>query len=149
MPDNQTHSVEILNELYAAEKRSLLPRLAECGMFVSKASARELELVRQMLTEEREHLHWLVDTIEKCRGSVRPAGADINTANLHYLDLHAVMPQVLAGEESLSRACAQALANGQMLCPEAATTINRIAGRHQTHLRQLRQVAEHFAAANA
>lgn len=146
MSDIDEHSIEVLNHLYAAERRSLLPRLAEVRAFVSLAHAGEIEQVRRMIDEEARHVQRLLEAAEACGGSLGPASADVHTAHLHYLDLSMLMPLVLASLESLVQTCAQALGDPS-LAPKVAETVARIGNQHQVHVEQLRQIAAHVHAA--
>jgi hypothetical protein len=142
MTEQEAASVEILNTLFAAERRSLVPRLAEMSNFVSWASADDLGVVKRMIAEESEQQQWLVEQIARCGGGVYPTAADVTTANLHYLDLQTVMPRVIASTESLvglyDNPSQRASRRSDALTPEAAALIGRIAQRHQAHLQQLR-----------
>lgn len=137
MDELQERSIRILNRLFAAEQRSFLPRLAESGAFVSWASAGELHVVQQMIADEREHLAWLVEAIEVCRGAVFPTGGNIHTGHLHYLDLHALLPEIIRHLRELTALYQDA--GKQPLSPPAAEVVNRISRRHQAHLEQLRE----------
>ena len=99
-----------------------------------------LELVERMIVEEHEHLAWLADMIDRCEGALLPAPADLRAANLHYLELDAVIPHVLRSTESLAEAYAQAGADAASLTPDAAELLTRIARRHQEHLQQLKDL---------
>ena len=140
MTDKKLHTLDILNQLFTAERRSPLPRLAEMGVFVTWALAREIEQVRRMVREEAVHQAWLLEAAEDCGGGLAPAGPDVTTANLHYLDLQAVMPRVLDGLEKLVRLYTDAAQHNHLLTPLAAETIRRIAIRHQAHLDQFRDI---------
>ncbi len=145
MTDAERRSIEVLNTLYAAEKRSLLPRLPELFNFVTWVSADQFELIKRIVADQREHEAWLFDAIERCDGAVYPTGADLTTANLHYLDLSAVMPRVVASVESLARLYKDAEAVAAQLTPLAAETLRRIARRHERHLEQLHRLRNQAA----
>ncbi len=147
MNEQQSRTVDVLNRLYAAECRSLLARLVETGAFVSWASAGDMALMQQMVEEEREHRAWLVEAMDRCCGVLYPAGPDMRTGHLHYLDLHALMPQVAASLEGLIRLYQEAA--GQPLAKPAGEVINRILQRHQRHLEQLRGVQDRAATARS
>jgi hypothetical protein len=140
MTEQQTRTLEVLNRLFAAERRSLLPRLAETGAFVTWASAADMILVQQMVAQEEEHLGWLAEAAEQCCGALYPASLDVHTGHLHYLDLHAMMPLVMRSIEELVRLYKQA--GEQPLTLEAADAIYRILARHTQHLDQLRQLQD-------
>ncbi|MBI4578204.1 MAG: hypothetical protein HY718_00785 [Planctomycetes bacterium] len=138
-PQNQRDdTLDVLNKLYAAEKRSLLPRLAEMGVFAQWALAHEMEQVRRMAADQALHEAWLLEAAEACGGALRPACADVTTANLHYLDLQTLLPRVVAGVEHLVQLYDRTMREANSLLPEAAETVARIYNRHQAHIEQLR-----------
>jgi hypothetical protein len=144
MNQQQARTIDVLNELYAAERRSLLPRLAETGSFVSWASAGEQELVRRMVADEYEHLEWLVDAMDCCCGVIYPAGPDVHIGHLHYLDLHAMLPLVTRSLENLVKVYQGAAS--QPLTAPAGEVVSRILTRHQAHLEQIRNLQTRAAA---
>jgi hypothetical protein len=140
MSDRQQYTLEVLDALHVAEKRSLLPRLAELGAFVEWAHAGEMEQVRRMIVEEARHGEWLAAAADRCRGVLACAPADVSTASLHYCGLRALLPRVVASVEHLLETCGRALQESSALEPEAAETIARIHHQHQVHLEQLRAI---------
>ena len=147
MNEQQSRTLEVLNQLYAAERRSLLPRLAETGAFVSWASAGDMALVRTMVAQEQEHFAWLNEAADRCGGSLYPASLDVHTGHLHYLDVPALLPLVVRSVEDLVRAYKKA--GKQPLALEAADVLFRILARHTEHLEQLRQLHSRAATAKA
>ena len=147
MNEQQSRTLEVLNKLYAAERRSLLPRLAETGAFVSWASTGDMALVKKMIAQEDEHMAWLAEAAEKCGGALYPASPDVHTGHLHYLDLHAIMPLVVRSVEELVRVYKEA--GEQPLTLDAADALFRILARHTQHLEQLRQLHDRAAATKA
>jgi hypothetical protein len=147
MNAQQSRTLEVLNRLYAAERRSLLPRLAETGAFVTWASAGDMDLVKKMIAQEEEHFGWLAEAAERCDGALYPAGPDVHTGHLHYLDLHAMMPLVVRNIEAMVRTYKEA--GEQPLTLDAADAVFRILSRHSRHLEQLRQLHDRAAAAKA
>lgn len=134
------HTLDVINKLYAAEKRSLLPRLAELAAFVDWADAREMEKVRRMIADETRHQIWLAEAADRCRGVLLCAPPDAGTANLHYCELRALLPLVIGNIGKLVDAYAGALQESAGLMPDAIETIARIHSRHLTHLEQLRNL---------
>lgn len=143
MNEPQSRTIDVLNQLFAAERRSLLPRLVGAGAFVSWASAGDMALVRKMVAEEHEHLAWLVEAMDRCCGVLYPAGPDVHTGHLHYLDLHALMPRIVESLERLIHLY-QDVGNQPLAAP-AGEVVNRILARHHRHLEQLRQVQDRAA----
>ena len=140
MTHQEEVTVETLNELYAACRRSPLPRLAESNVFLSNASAAESELVLRMLAEQREHEARLIAEINRCGGGLYPASPDPTSGNLHFLSLHAILPQAIAGLEQLVRAHAEAQARGGALTPAALGIISGFTGRLRQHLMELSEL---------
>ena len=133
--------VSILNQLLAAEARTLVPRLAEAGPFVSWASADEQALVRRLVADEREHQAALVDCILSADGVPAPVTANPDTARLHFLDLHALLPRILADKQrlvGLYRAAEAQLDPGS----DAHRLAQQLAAAQRDHLARLQQLAE-------
>lgn len=140
MTETEEYTVDVLNRLYAAERRNLLARLMEIGVFASWALAEELEEVRGMIAESARHESWLMEAIEDAGGAVLPAGADVHSGNLHYLALPALMPRVLDRYEEIVRLYREALKEPARLTPKAFEVVSRIAHRHQQYLERLGQI---------
>jgi hypothetical protein len=134
MSDNAT-TVQSLNDLLAAHKRSLLLRLTDVAPFVSSVDAELAQTVRQMTREEAEHLDWLVAAIVERDGSPASALPDPRTASVHYVDLHYLLPRIVPDKRRLLTACKAAAK--RTTDASAAGLMNRIAVRHQRHLEKL------------
>ena len=133
--------VSILNQLLAAEARTLVPRLAEAGAFVSWASADEQALLQRVIADEREHQAALVDCILSADGVPAPVTADLDTASLHFLDLHALVPRILADKQrlvGLYRAAEAQLDPGT----DAHQVTQRLAAAQRDHLAALQRLAK-------
>ena len=129
-----------LDDLCHAEHRSLSPRLCESTVFVSWASAEEADAVREIVAEEREHLGWLVEMISDLGESPTPCTADVNTANIHYLELDAMTKRLIQSKKNLVTAYEQASA-AVSSDSTASELVARIVERHKTHLSRLQQMA--------
>lgn len=140
--DPRQHTMDVLNELYAAERRSLLPRLAELDAFVEWACAPEMEQVRRMMAEETAHVSWLAEAADCCDAVLFPAPPDASTASLHYADLRCLLPRVIDSVERLAQIYGRAAHDSAGLVPEVAETVSRIHHQHQTHLEQLRSIQQ-------
>ncbi len=132
-----------LDDLCHAEQRSLSPRLRESTVFVSWASTDEAEAVGEMVAEEHEHLGWLVEMISDLGESPTPCTADLHTANIHYLELDAMMPQLIQNKKQLISAYERASVVVSS-DPAASDLVARIAERHKTHLARLEQMADNL-----
>lgn len=138
--DQQAHTLDVLNRLRTAERRSLLPRLVEMDIFVQGALGHEMDQVRRMVVEQARHEAWLIEAAETCDGALFPAAADVHTASLHFLDLNSLLPRVLSSTDAIVQLYGQALADAANLMPAAIEAITRIHNRHQVHLQQLREI---------
>ena len=138
--ERQSFTLDVLNQLRSAERKSLLPRLPELDSFIQGTLAHELEQIRRMIAEQAKHDAWLQEAADRCDVSLSPACADVHTANLHYLDLVSLLPRVIACTDVLVQIYGQAQAAAADLLPPAAEAIARINNRHQVHLEQLREI---------
>jgi hypothetical protein len=142
---NGTRVIGILNELLAVESSNLLPRLAESNAFISWASADEVDAVARMVAEERAHVEWLVELILDLRGSPAPRVGSIDTAALHYVELHNLLPRIERAEAEVLKRY-ESLAPAVASEPRAAARVAKIAARHRDHLEQLRRIMRNHAA---
>ncbi len=142
---NNEPVIDVLNELLAAESASLLPRLGESEIFISWASADDVDDVQCMLAEDREHQSWLVDAILNAGGEPLPALADINSTNLHFLELGFVLPRVFEDRRTLSgyyESASSVVASH----PAASEIVGRIAGRIRKHVEKLEKLTSRLTA---
>lgn len=92
--------VDILNELLADEQRNLAAVLMESTVFISGSSVADLQCVRQLAADGQEHARRLADAIQRLGGVPGPRRIDPTTADLHFQELHRVVPR-LAAEQNL------------------------------------------------
>lgn len=95
--------IGVLRELLAAEQKSIAPRLMESTVFVSQLSVHEFEALRRAAKSTRENERQLTELIVSFGGSPGPRAADVMTADLHFLEVHFVVPKLLADRETLVR----------------------------------------------
>ena len=136
--DSRVHA--ILNELLAAGRSSVLPRLPEAKAFARLDEAGDLAAVQHLVDEQKRDQQRLVETLIALGGEPRPAVGNIRTASFHYVDLHALLPRAVACCERLAEkheSAAKALAD----CPQAAEVVRDIAGRLRSYLEYLRKLA--------
>ena len=146
MTSSQDISIDVLNAVYAAERSSLVPRLAESSLFFAWGDARQLAQVQRIIAEQQEHQAWLFEAIDRLDGSVYPSTPNAMSANLHYLDLTAVLPEVVADvDRRLERLTAAA--NTPNLAHVAVDTLSRMQSRMQQHLVALTQLRDRIASA--
>ena len=133
-------AIDLLNDLLQLEEGSLLPRLRESSVFVSWASAGELQAVQRMIDEENEHRGQLVESIIRLGGDPLPVSADIRSAGIHFLRLDFILPRVLESHRRLLSAY-EAAASQTCSNPVAAEVVSSITECHRKHNDQLEQLA--------
>lgn len=133
--DSQT-IVAILNELLAVEQSSVLARLNESTVFVSRLSAEASAKVKKMAAAQREHCAWLGESILTHGGTPGPRVQDMTSGDLHFQELHYVMPRLIADREAIIAKYKLAV---DRLSAEPAVVglISRILARHQDELTSL------------
>lgn len=127
---NTTTVIEILNELLTWERRSLVNRLVESGVFVSRLSVADVDVLRSAARNASEHAQWLAEAIIQLGGTPGFRFADVSTGDLHYLELHHVLPRLIADREMLIDKYADTTERlaGE---PMAAPLVQRILARHR------------------
>lgn len=137
---NPSPAVDVLDELLAAESRSLVRHLDSSTVFISWASADDAEAIRAMVVEDAQHADLLTKTILELNGSPSPLGYDAAAAGMHYVELHTLLPQVVAGEELLVARYEDAV--GRVADePAAADVVARLLARHRSRADRLRALA--------
>jgi hypothetical protein len=138
-------AIEILNELLALEKRNLLPRLKESTVFFTWASADEKRVVDRLTREQAEHESWLVGAINDLDGDPLPTWADIRSADIHYAEIHSLLPRLSRGAKELvagyESAASEVAGN-----PVASQVVSRILQRTRAHADEIAGLAERVQA---
>lgn len=124
---------DILNEVLALEQCSLCARLMESTVFVSTAALEELSIVKRMAQTDAQHTASLVDAILQRGGSPGPRVGDIRSADLHFQDLHYVLPRLVEDRKRLVQKCTLA-AQRIAADADASGLIASIAAHHQEEL---------------
>ena len=137
---NPSPAVDILDELLAAESRSLIRHLGSLNVFISWASADDAEAVQAMVVEDAQHADLLTKTILELNGNPSPLGYDPAAAGMHYLELHTLLPQVVAGEELLVARYEDSVGTVADE-PAAAEVVARLLARHRSRADRLRTLA--------
>jgi hypothetical protein len=114
--------------------------------FVSRASAGDVYRFARISSDFAEHERWLADAIIRAGGGVYPSSADIHTGNLHYLELHALMPLVERNLQSLLAESELAQADPQ-LTHDAREVVTRITARLRHHLDEFAGMKERLVPA--
>ncbi len=100
----QTSSiVAVLNELLALEQRNLAVRLMESGLFVSHLSVESLRAIQRMAKACGQHGSQLAAAIERLGGVLGPRTSDADSGDLHFQELHRLLPRLASDRESLVR----------------------------------------------
>ena len=129
----------VLNQLLDAEQQSLAVRIAESTPFVSISEVAAGRNLKAMAENARHNKEVLTEMILDLGGQPLPRRADLFTANLHYLDLNAVLPHLLQAQESV-------VDQYKQLTPQlaadrnAAALAGKILARHESDLEKLRRV---------
>ena len=133
-------AVEVLNALLAAEAGSLMPHLAETGLFAHPASADELAALQRLASDSLKIQQWLSETIVSLRGTPAPRFADSSIADTHYVSVESLLPRVTEACRRLVETYRDA-ASRVADSPPAAEVVNRISTRHLKNLEALQALA--------
>lgn len=90
-----------LNALLAAEQRAIAPRLFESTVFVSNASVAVAQLARRLASVSRSNQQALADQVMALGGAPVLRRGDARSADLHYQELRAIVPRLIADYEHL------------------------------------------------
>ncbi len=88
--------VAVLNALLAAEQQAIAPRLFESAVFVSGASIAEVRLAERLVAQSRSNQSALAGLILELGGEPGPRCGNSMSGDLHYLEVHSVLPRVIA-----------------------------------------------------
>lgn len=139
MNEKSQATVVVLNRLYEAEMQTVLPRLMDLSLAVSRRQPVEGTLLRRVATFSQEHREWLVQEIERNRGSVWPVTMDIHSAASHYVSASAIRPQVQQNLAVLIQAYAGA-SSEKGLEPTSRDLVRRIGRRYEGLLEEIVQL---------
>jgi len=135
----------ILSELLEAQQQSLLPRLMESTVFVTAQTADEMAAVRRLVDEHDQDVRRLADALLAAGGQPLPAVGQIVSADFHYVDLHILLPRVLADQERLAARYAAAAPALSGAGP-AAEVVRDIAAGQRVRTEYIRKLADSTAA---
>jgi len=127
-------AIHVLNDLLAAERQSLIARLAEASPYVPWPAAEESLLLRRMIDDHKRHERELAEMILRIGGTPAYATYPSSAGDVHYLRLDYLMPRIIAAARELVRAYETCGGTGH---PEADALIGRILTDHKRHLTQL------------
>ncbi|MCH9058745.1 MAG: hypothetical protein IIB55_08975, partial [Planctomycetes bacterium] len=126
-------TIDIVQELLAAEQASIALRLAESTLFVAPPSAAEASALGRIAGEINEHSAWLVDVLARAGRSPGPRISDLSTADLHFQEISFALPRLTADLTRLAHLCERAateVATDQTVAPVVA----RMTERHRKHV---------------
>ena len=133
--------IAVLNELLAAEQRSVALRFSESILFVSPLHARNNLLIQEIAKQNREHVGWLTETVLELGSSPGIPVGDINSGDLHFCDLNSVAERLVADLRYLARLYEMA-AQHVSADPAAADVVARIRARHRNNLETATSLAQ-------
>lgn len=129
-------TIDIVQELLAAEQASIALRLAESTLFVAPPSAAEASALGRIAGEMNEHSAWLADLLTAAGQSPGPRVSDLSTADLHFQEISFALPRLTADLTRLAHLCERAateVATDQTVAPVVA----RMTERHRKHVETL------------
>lgn len=122
--------IDVLNELLAAERSAPAHRLIESTVFVSRAAAEDIFVVRKMAEQSQQHAAWLTEVVLRLGGSPGLRIGDLSSAGLHFQELRSAMPYLLSESDELVRkykaASARVLSESQ-----AVDVVGKILSRNE------------------
>lgn len=128
---------DVLNELLVRETQSLAPRLFESAVFVSRLSVRGHRIVQRMAQANARHASSLAAMIVRLGGVPGPRAGNLLTADLHFQELRAVVPRLVANQDAL--VASYRGATGRVSTePRAARLVAEILAEHERDLADLR-----------
>ena len=129
-------TIDIVQELLAAEQASIALRLAESTLFVAPPSAAEASALGRIAGEINEHSAWLVDVLARAGRSPGPRISNLSTADLHFQEISFALPRLTADLTRLAQLCERA-ATGVATDQAVAPVVARMTDRHRKHLATL------------
>ena len=134
--------VAVLNALLAAEQQSIAPRLFESTVFVSDASTGAARLAERLVAQSNSTQSALAERIIDLGGEPRLRSGNSMSADLHYLEVHAVLPRVIADYRRLIETYREA---GERIGNDSggSALVARLTTAHEEELHSLEELAEH------
>ena len=129
-------TIDIVQELLAAEQASIALRLAESTLFVAPPSAAEASALGRIAGEINEHSAWLVDVLARAGRSPGPRIRNLSTADLHFQEISFALPRLTADLTRLAHLCERAAT--EVASDQAVTAVvARMTERHRKHVETL------------
>ena len=133
--------VSVLNALLAAEQQAVGPRLFESTVFVSGASIGAVRVAERLVAQSRSNQSALAGRILELGGEPAPRRGNTTSGDLHYLEVHSVLPRVIADHHGLL--AKYRLANARVGGDSAsAALVLRLTTVHEHELQSLTDLAE-------
>lgn len=133
MPD----VADVLRSLLAAEQRSLVPRLVEATMFVSRPGVDDFAALQSLAANHRTFCRMLTELLLLLGASPGPRMADVQSADIHFQEVTFAMRRLEADLAALVERYAQAalqLAGNR----RALKVVSEILERHREQLASVR-----------
>ncbi len=140
-------TIDVLNELLAAERSAPAKRLIESTVFVSRAASGDIFVLRRMGVQSQEHAAWLTELILQLGGSPGLRVGDVMSAGLHFLELRSAMPYLLTQSEELVRKYHAASARVSSES-QAVDVVGKILTRHEENRLAIKARCEEPASAS-
>ncbi len=133
--------VAVLGALLAAEQQSLAPRLFESTVFVSGASIAAVRVAERLVAQSRSNQSALAERILELGGEPGPRCGNTTSGDLHYLEVHSVLPRVIADRHQLL--AKYRLANARVGDDSAsAALVSRLTSVHEHELQSLTELTD-------
>ncbi len=133
---NAPSILSVLNELLTRESQSLAPRLFESTVFVSRLSVAGHMAAQRIAEANARHGSALAALIAELGGVPEPRMGNVLTADLHFQEMHYVLPRLIANHEALIasyRLAAQRVTSE----PAAVKLVSEILSTHERELSEL------------
>jgi hypothetical protein len=133
--------IDSVNRLYALESCSLMQRLAESQAYIPTGANAEAFDLQRMIDEETQHGASLVTLLDELNTTPGPRGVSIMSGNLHYNQLHVLLPRLIEDKHRLIGEYQAALSIAEFE-PRAADVLGRLLASHRRHLARLEELAQ-------
>ena len=137
---DEPNVVDVLQELLQAEQCALAPAVFESTVFISRLSLDDERVARRLAEAVRRHGAALAEMILRRGGTPGPREPNLAAADLHYQELHHVLPRLIDDQQrlvDLYRRAVERLADD----PEAQHLVTDILHQHERALEELRNLA--------
>jgi len=132
--------ITMVNALLARESCSLMQRLREAEPFISAGSAEAALAIQELVNEDAHHAERLVALLDQLDATPGPRGVEIDTGDLHYNQIHTLLPRLIADQKKFIADYESALtvAAGE---PQVTEVLSTVLASHRRHLARLEELA--------